>query len=151
MAGSAAVVRLLDAALRQSPAAASNEEISKLMEALTPESLGLRVPPRGAGAAAAAGPSASPLSEVRTHVIYEGRELELVIFFFPRGASLPLHDHPGMTVYSKILYGSLALLAYDWEEPPTRQELQGAFGGEAIEGIMLPCLPDVRACARVQR
>jgi hypothetical protein len=31
-----------------------------------------------------------------------------------------------MTVYSKVLYGSLALLAYDWEEPVTRQELEGA-------------------------
>ena len=119
-----AVVRLLDAALRPSEPTASAKEISRLMEALTPEALGLKVPHRGARAAA--GSSASAPSEVLTHTIHEGRELELVIFFFPPGASLPLHDHPGMTVYSKVLYGSLALLAYDWEEPVTRQELEGA-------------------------
>lgn len=124
MQSSSAVVRLLDAALRPSEPAASAKEISSLMEALTPEALGLKVPHRGARAAA--GSSASAPSEVLTHTIHEGRELELVIFFFPPGASLPLHDHPGMTVYSKVLYGSLALLAYDWEEPATRQELEGA-------------------------
>ena len=117
-------MRLLDAALRPSEPTASAKEISRLMEALTPEALGLKVPHRGARAAA--GSSASAPSEVLTHTIHEGRELELVIFFFPPGASLPLHDHPGMTVYSKVLYGSLALLAYDWEEPVTRQELEGA-------------------------
>jgi hypothetical protein len=124
MQTTSAVVRLLDAALRPSEPTASAKEISRLMEALTPDALGLKVPHRGARAAA--GSSASTPSEVLTHTIHEGRELELVIFFFPPGASLPLHDHPGMTVYSKVLYGSLALLAYDWEEPVTRQELEGA-------------------------
>lgn len=113
-------MRLLDAAGTD----ASATEISRLMEALTPEALGLQVPQRGAGAAA--GSSASAPLEVLTHTIHEGRELELVIFFFPPGASLPLHDHPGMTVYSKVLYGSLALLAYDWEDSATCQELEGA-------------------------
>jgi hypothetical protein len=35
------------------------------------------------------------------------------IFILSPGASLPLHDHPGMSVVSRVLYGSLHVRAFD--------------------------------------
>lgn len=48
--------------------------------------------------------------------IHEDELMTIGIFQLPEGARIPLHNHPGMTVFSRLLFGSLHIRAYDWAE-----------------------------------
>ncbi|KAF8684358.1 hypothetical protein HU200_044245 [Digitaria exilis] len=43
--------------------------------------------------------------------------MQIAVFFLPLRAVMPLHDHPGMRVFSKLLLGSAHVEAYDWVRP----------------------------------
>ena len=96
-----------------SPSDEHLKEVKRAMDAVQPQHLGLTTMPRRIGTH----------HVIRSQIVCECPGFELCIFLFPASARLPLHDHPGMTVLSKVLYGSIALRAYDWEEPVSHSEL----------------------------
>ncbi|KAL6894551.1 hypothetical protein ACP4OV_008649 [Aristida adscensionis] len=49
--------------------------------------------------------------------LYECHNFTVAVFFLPPGAEMTLHDHPGMTVFSKLVVGSAHVTSYDWIHP----------------------------------
>ena len=47
-------------------------------------------------------------------VTIEGNDdYRLVMFFIKKGTVMPIHDHPNMSVYFKLMFGKLAMTTYD--------------------------------------
>lgn len=47
------------------------------------------------------------------HVTESEAHYSIGVFVFPPNATIPLHDHPGMCVLSRVLYGDLHVKSYD--------------------------------------
>ncbi|KAI3791648.1 hypothetical protein L2E82_05507 [Cichorium intybus] len=49
--------------------------------------------------------------------VYQCQNFSIYILFLPENAVIPLHNHPGMTVFSKVLLGKVHVKAYDLVNP----------------------------------
>ena len=106
------------------PRDADLAELCTAMDRVTPADLDLPPgpPKEGLLGALGIGPKADityyePSEPLETHHFTVG------VFCLAPGASIPLHDHPGMVVASKLLTGKLRVRSFDWvdvdDEPAT--------------------------------
>lgn len=62
-------------------------------------------------------PSSTPVQVRYIHLSELNNQYSMGIFIFPPNARIPLHDHPGMCVLSRLLYGDLERLSMDVVQP----------------------------------
>ena len=55
-------------------------------------------------------PTGSPIGYYH---VYKDPSLSIGIFVIPAGSGIPLHDHPGMTVLSRVVAGRVTVTSYD--------------------------------------
>mmetsp|Transcript_7637 Transcript_7637/g.8768 ORF Transcript_7637/g.8768 Transcript_7637/m.8768 type:complete len:243 (+) Transcript_7637:354-1082(+) len=61
--------------------------------------------------------------------VIKGKNYSIGIFIIPPGARIPLHDHPGMCVISRVLYGKMNVISFDWKHG--EQKYGNSLGGNA--------------------
>eukprot|EP00930_Biecheleria_cincta_P021461 TRINITY_DN15903_c0_g1_i2.p1 TRINITY_DN15903_c0_g1~~TRINITY_DN15903_c0_g1_i2.p1 ORF type:complete len:304 (+),score=50.96 TRINITY_DN15903_c0_g1_i2:62-973(+) len=60
--------------------------------------------------------------------IYQGSDFTLCAFVMRQGACIPLHDHPGMHVFGRLLFGRMKVVSFDLERALDEEDAPTAAG-----------------------
>jgi len=97
----------------QSPPVETLDELARILDTTVAEDFG--IVPQDVGGL------------IRFQDVFDCPEMNLVIFLLPKGSKLPLHDHPDMHVFGRLLFGRLRATSYDiGEEGEATLALPGA-------------------------
>lgn len=55
--------------------------------------------------------------------VYAGPSMTMCVFLLRAGGVIPLHDHPGMHVFGRLLFGRMRSISLDLEEPDDKAVL----------------------------
>ncbi|CAE8724849.1 unnamed protein product [Polarella glacialis] len=95
----------------QCPEFSNLQSILEVMDRLGPEDF--RVSEKDAA-------TSRSRSGVSYQEVYSGPGMTLAIFLLRAGARIPLHDHPGMSVYGRLLFGRMRVRSFDAQSPIER-------------------------------
>lgn len=101
----------------KSPTWADASPLAALVDQVTLADVGLQSPTEGPasgfGSLFGHGPSTPYEGKIKFIQISSYREFEIVVIVLPAGTRIPLHDHPGMLVFSRLLCGEMHVRAFD--------------------------------------
>jgi len=74
-----------------------------------------------------------------SHKLHFDRHCEIGLFFLPRGERIPLHDHPHIHVWMRVLCGQLRATSFTWQGPPfARRSGDAVLGADSPVWAVLP-------------
>eukprot|EP00271_Cylindrocystis_brebissonii_P020127 TRINITY_DN652_c0_g1_i1.p1 TRINITY_DN652_c0_g1~~TRINITY_DN652_c0_g1_i1.p1 ORF type:complete len:316 (+),score=53.01 TRINITY_DN652_c0_g1_i1:348-1295(+) len=92
------------------------EKVRGMLDKVKPENVGLEEVRAAEGWKESSDAAPRRAAPIVYKEIYECDEFSMGIFVLPSSAAIPLHNHPGMTVLSKLLYGSMHVRSFNWAE-----------------------------------
>ncbi|XP_073135712.1 plant cysteine oxidase 2-like isoform X2 [Henckelia pumila] len=112
------------------------KKLSHILDCMKPEDVGLR---EDLDFFKTKTNSVQGNTRVTYATIHRCQNFSLCIFFLPASAVIPLHNHPEMTVFSKLLMGTMAIKAYDWVHPFNGYSMRRLAKLKADTTFTAPC------------